>query len=1031
MAPPPDAEDPVCSSAILVPPPRCKKRRNRGHTPFSPADLHVAEITILPGVGPLLRSIATSEASSPTEKAGKKVVSEVISTDAVEDRPNEVSCEEKDDIVDEAQNPLDLPPSIRPLLRSIASDMHGSLWATNYHTLMAYYAAYGDTDVPAVYPSDAALGRWVEGQRRQHLLWLCRERSSMTEERKKCLDALGFRWELSKVDNGPKECGGESRKRSRTASSQKGHSGSDVSQSSKIQVDACHFVEVGSSSVTCVEEAIPLPNVLVPPCPPNEVRNHCKKQNKGEGEEQPRRLMDALLPHPAPSSSHPEDLDDDAINRILAEVKAEDVNFGESWAEKFSELRDFIQEHGHSRLESKITPFTNWARAQRKHIIKILDGGVCRALTPKKILVLEAVGFCWGKKVNVEEVRDHLKDILSVEESDVCLRSSNCSGTAAEESASDNAQTGSDAPQALNIPTKVGSFLRSGSSATPCLQEAGSPLTVSTSSLPALSSVDHLGVHLKKQSQSEGEKESRQAISASPFVPLVPTLKFSRRSDLDNDVIARLLTEIEKKSRWVEMFKHLQGFIHEYGHSKVPTHPKNPLGTWASEQRARVLKALDGRGRAMVPKKIMLLENMGFSWGSAVNAEKVRNHLKDLANADQVRNQSEKSSARTSRTEGLSGRSAVSHRRYNDKRQGQRDNTRQGQRANTRQGQRDSSALLTNLELSGAIGAISQPDEPTPQPDNTLPPGIEELLNDVYLSEEKSGVRKWERYYRSLVAYYIVHGHTEVPFEHAIGHWVSEQRRQMCCMQRGVQTTTNLARKRCLDALAFRWSSSINGKKPIDDDKINLLVAELQKGEETFSQRHTEQWLKQFEKLREFRFVHGHTRVTRKYTWEKNGLFSWVARQRVFMRKMLRGDFQTTISLERIEALEAVDFYWGTQICTEELGDFISTISKERSNAILVKSTTEKFPTAGDEYKKKRPTAAKSKRRHKLISSDEFTESLQKDIPDKQRSAGSSDMLTDGMFSRKGGMEKEGNVPKEDSAVMRSIKFYEANLLKC
>jgi hypothetical protein len=64
----------------------------------------------------------------------------------------------------------------------------------HYEQLQEYRKQHGHCMVPTQFPENAKLGRWVHTQRFQHRLMLKGRKSSMTEERVKLLEGLGFSW---------------------------------------------------------------------------------------------------------------------------------------------------------------------------------------------------------------------------------------------------------------------------------------------------------------------------------------------------------------------------------------------------------------------------------------------------------------------------------------------------------------------------------------------------------------------------------------------------------------------------------------------------------------------------------------------------------------------------------------------------------------------------------------------------------------------------------------------------------------------
>jgi len=72
--------------------------------------------------------------------------------------------------------------------------VHVDKWSEHYDQLKEYRKEHGDCLVPTHYTSNPRLGRWVHTQRHQRRLMMKGKKSSMTEERVKKLDELGFNW---------------------------------------------------------------------------------------------------------------------------------------------------------------------------------------------------------------------------------------------------------------------------------------------------------------------------------------------------------------------------------------------------------------------------------------------------------------------------------------------------------------------------------------------------------------------------------------------------------------------------------------------------------------------------------------------------------------------------------------------------------------------------------------------------------------------------------------------------------------------
>lgn len=68
-------------------------------------------------------------------------------------------------------------------------------WNYSFQKLLKYREKHGHCLVPCEFDSDPSLARWVKRQRYQYYLMIHRKKSSMTQERVKVLDEIGFIWQ--------------------------------------------------------------------------------------------------------------------------------------------------------------------------------------------------------------------------------------------------------------------------------------------------------------------------------------------------------------------------------------------------------------------------------------------------------------------------------------------------------------------------------------------------------------------------------------------------------------------------------------------------------------------------------------------------------------------------------------------------------------------------------------------------------------------------------------------------------------------
>ena len=137
-----------------------------------------------------------------------------------------------------------------------------------------------------------------------------------------------------------------------------------------------------------------------------------------------------------------------------------------------------------------------------------------------------------------------------------------------------------------------------------------------------------------------------------------------------------------------------------------------------------------------------------------------------------------------------------------------------------------------------------------------------------------------------------VHGHTRVPeaYEDSkLVNWVGNQRKAMSRQQRGLPVPFGgFDQKRIdmLNSIGFEWARPRITKSGINERRS---------------------WESMFQKLREFREKHGHTKV---HVSVDAKLSNWIRNQRTAMSRMQRGLPHRCLNARRIELLESIGFTW-------------------------------------------------------------------------------------------------------------------------
>jgi hypothetical protein len=74
-------------------------------------------------------------------------------------------------------------------------DSHQTAWSDHFQTLKAYALANGHCTIPPqLSKENAVLVTWCKHQRRQYKRYICGMDSTITAERIRCLESIGFDW---------------------------------------------------------------------------------------------------------------------------------------------------------------------------------------------------------------------------------------------------------------------------------------------------------------------------------------------------------------------------------------------------------------------------------------------------------------------------------------------------------------------------------------------------------------------------------------------------------------------------------------------------------------------------------------------------------------------------------------------------------------------------------------------------------------------------------------------------------------------
>ena len=229
------------------------------------------------------------------------------------------------------------------------------------------------------------------------------------------------------------------------------------------------------------------------------------------------------------------------------------------WEERFQELLDFRQEHGHCRVPKRYAAnksLANWVSKQRQERRKYFQGKKA-SITPDRIKALEEVGFCWNAQQEV--VND---EPIDAEETDFMAVWHNQWQSLAEYMSQNN-----------------------------------------------LSSVGDLPIDTDHETWIKVQRKIYQASSGN-----------SRKSLTHSQV--ELLNQLDPhwhlnrhQRVWEVRYQELLEYAQTHGNCCVPiSHSNKKLAHWVSNQRKLYTEQLKGRRNALTEERKQRLEEIGFIW---------------------------------------------------------------------------------------------------------------------------------------------------------------------------------------------------------------------------------------------------------------------------------------------------------------------------------------------------------------------------------------------------------------------------------
>eukprot|EP00985_Skeletonema_marinoi_P012441 scaffold6003_cov126-Skeletonema_marinoi.AAC.1 len=210
--------------------------------------------------------------------------------------------------------------------------------------LKAFKEEHGHTNVPSVYPTNPQLGNWVKEQRTQYRLKKEGKQSSMTNERIRELEAIGFVWVLQAK-------------------------GPQVKWEERFAELKAFEKEHGHTNVPSVYPTNPQLGNWV-----TEQRTHYRLKKEGKQSSMKNERIREL----------------EAIGFVwVLQAKGPQVK----WEERFAELKAFKEEHNHANVPYKYPTnpqLGSWVVEQRTHY-RLRREGKQSSMKNERIRELEAI----------------------------------------------------------------------------------------------------------------------------------------------------------------------------------------------------------------------------------------------------------------------------------------------------------------------------------------------------------------------------------------------------------------------------------------------------------------------------------------------------------------------------------------------------------------------------------------------------------------------------------------------------------------
>ncbi|GFH61991.1 hypothetical protein CTEN210_18467 [Chaetoceros tenuissimus] len=727
-------------------------------------------------------------------------------------------------------------------------------WNERFEKLKEFKTQQGHCNVPHKYQLNKALGYWVNNQREQYKLLSKGKKSSMTEQRVKKLENIGFMW------NRLKDTWNERY---------------EELKEYKLQYGNCNVPFNYELSKALGGWVI-------------EQRQQYRKMSEG---------VYSFMTQ----------------ERV---AKLETLGFSwvlrskDTWNERFEELKEFKAQQGHFNVPNKYDAnkaLGNWVQMQRQQY-KRLSNGLKSTMTQERVEKLESIGFVWNHLNDTWEERYKQLTLYQSQNGHCNVSRANKSLCGWATSQREQYRKMSSGLKSQMTQERVEKLESLGFEWTPT-EDAWNERFEELKEFKAQQghcNVPHryepnkgLGIWVGTQrNQYKLMSNGSKSTMTQERVAKLESLGFVWNRSRD-----RL------KDTWNERFEQLKEYKVQNGHCNVPTvyKPNKALFGWVCNQRRQYKLMSNGSKSTMTQERVEKLEGLGFVWNRSkdtwneryeeLKEYKVQNGHCNVPNVyepnralgswvDAQRQQYRKMSQglsspmtqeREEKLESLDFEWVLRSKDTWNKRLAElkefkaqyghcnvpREYEQNKALGNWVHNQRQKYSLLSK----GTKSSMTQ----------------EQVKKLESISFEWTPIEDiWHRRLQELTAYQAQHGHCNVPniYEpnRALGNWVQNQRQQRQLWVKGSPSYMTQERVEMLENIGFEWSPS----KDI--------------------------WDVRFQELELFKAQHKHCNVPWQYEPNK-AIFTWVCNQRTQYRLMCEGA-HSNMTRERVEKLESIGFEW-------------------------------------------------------------------------------------------------------------------------